>query len=59
MNNAKAIQTSFNTLFNIENIANFYIIGFSFFLTCYYFEMYKNLTIKNCISQPLDHLALV
>lgn len=59
MNNAKAIQISFNNLFNIKNVANFYIIGSSFFLACYYFEMYKNLTIKDCISQLLDNLALV
>lgn len=53
----KAIQTFLNTLFDLENMANFYTIGFSFFLTYYHFKKRKDLTIKNNTSQPLDDLA--
>ena len=55
---AKVTQTSFNTLFEIENMANFYAIGFSSLLTCYHFEEYKDLTIENNTSQPPNDLAL-
>lgn len=51
------MQTFFNTLFDIENIANFYAIGSSFFLTYHHSKKYKNLTIKDSISQPLDKLV--
>lgn len=58
-NSAKAIQISFNTLFNIKNIANFYIISFSSFLACHYFKKCKNSIIRKSISQLSDDLMLM
>lgn len=54
---AKPAQTSFNILFDIKSMANFYAIGSSFSLACYYSKKYENLTIKDSISQPVDDLA--
>lgn len=50
INSSRAVQTSFNTLFNIENITNFYVIGSSFFLIYYFFNKYKNSNIKDKTS---------
>lgn len=57
-NSAKAIQMSFNTLFDIKNIANFYIIGSSSFLACDHSKKCKNLIIKDSINQLSDDLVL-
>lgn len=46
-NSIRAMQNSFNTLFNIKSIANFYAMGFNLPLVCYYFERFKNSTIKD------------
>ena len=53
------MQTSFNNLFDVENIVNFYIMGSSSLLACHYSKQYKTLTIENNINQLSDHLALV
>ncbi len=54
---ARATQTSFNTSFNIESMANFYAIGSSSFLTCYHSEEREDLTIEDNTSQPPNDLA--
>lgn len=42
INSIEATQISFNILFNMESIANFYIISSSSTLACHYFKKYKN-----------------
>lgn len=49
-NSTKAIQTLFNNLFDIKNIAIFYAIGSSSPFIYYHSEGYQNLTIKNDTS---------
>lgn len=45
-NSARAAELSFNTLFDIEIIANFYTMGSNSFLTYYYSEKCKNSSIE-------------
>lgn len=50
-NSVKADESFFNTSFNIESIATFYIISSSFFfLTCHYFKKRKNFCIEDNTS---------
>lgn len=49
-NNNGVVKLSFNTLFDIENMANFYIMGFSFSLTHHHFKKSKYFIIKGNIS---------
>lgn len=50
-NSVRVAESFFNTSFNMESIANFYIISSSFFfLTCHYFEKRKNFCIKDNTS---------
>lgn len=49
-NNIWANKLIFNILFNIKNIANFYVMSFNSLLACYYFEEYKDLIIEDNIS---------
>lgn len=57
-NSAKTTQPSFNTLFNIETIADFYLISSSSFLACHHCKKRKNFGIKDNTSQLQDALAL-
>lgn len=52
----KAIQTPFNTSFDIESMANFYAIGSTFPLAYYYSKERKDLTIEDDISLSPDDL---
>ncbi len=54
---ARAIQTPFNTSFDIESIANFYVMGSSSSLAFYYSEECKDLTIEDDTSQPPNDLT--
>ena len=45
-NSTKATQISFNILFDIESMTNFYVMRFNYLLTCYYFEKREDLTIE-------------
>lgn len=58
VNSTGVIQTPFNISFDIKSMANFYAIYSSFLLACYYFQEYKNLTIKNNTNQLSNNLAL-
>lgn len=58
-NSTRIAQTSFNNLFNIESMTNFYIMGSSSLLACHYSEKYKNMTIEDKKSQPSDDLVQV
>ena len=53
----RASQILFNTLYDIENMANFYAMGFSSSLACYHSEKREDLTIEDDTSQPPDDLA--
>lgn len=50
INSIRAAESSFNILFNIESMANFYVMSFSFFLTCHHFKKHKNSSIENITS---------
>lgn len=56
-NSARTAKFFFNTLFDIESIANFYAMSFSFSLACYYSKKCKNLTMEDNISHQSDDLA--
>ncbi len=54
---ARATQTFFNTLFNMESMANFYIMGSSSPLACHNSEEREDSNIEDDISPLLDDLA--
>ncbi len=55
--NVKANQTAFNTLFNTENMANFYAMRSSSPLACHHSEKCEDSNIEDETSQPLDNLV--
>lgn len=57
INSTKTAKPFLNILFNKKNIANFYAIGSSFFLTCQYSEEHKNSSITNNTSQLVNDLV--
>lgn len=57
-NSARATYNAFNTIFNMENMSNFYAINSISSLACHHSEEHKDSNIEDDTSQPLDDLAL-
>ncbi len=56
-NSTRATQTPFSISFDTESMTNFYAMGSSSPLTCYYPEEHEDSTIEDDTSQPPDDLA--